>query len=188
MIIYRIHVSLLDIKPVIWRRVELSSQTTLKQFHRILQITMGWEDHHLHEFRVGTKRYGIPDPDYDDPGDVIVESKVLLSEVLPLKGAEICYVYDFGDNWQHQIELEEIIPTQPEGEYPRVTNGARSCPPEDSGGISGYAKLLEILVNPTHEEHEDMRGWAGERFNAEVFSLKEINRRLRRNRSLSSRV
>ena len=188
MIIYRIRVSLLDIRPLIWRRFELSSQTTLKQFHRILQIVMGWGNYHLHEFRVGTKRYGIPDPDYDDPGDVIVESKILLSEVLPSAGAEISYVYDFGDNWRHLIELEEIVPAQPEGEYPRVIDGARSCPPEDSGGITGYAKLLEILIDPTHEEYEDMRGWAGEKFNAEVFSLKEINRRLRRNRSLSSRV
>ena len=59
MTIYRIHVSLLDIKPLIWRRVELSGQTTLKQFHRILQIVMGWENYHLHEFLVGTKRYGV---------------------------------------------------------------------------------------------------------------------------------
>ena len=188
MIIYRIRVSLLDIRPVIWRRFELSSQTTLKQFHRILQIVMGWGNYHLHEFRVGTKRYGVPDPDYDDPGDVIVESKILLSEILPSADAEISYVYDFGDNWRHLIELEEIVPAQPEGEYPRVLDGARSSPPEDSGGITGYANLLKILIDPTHEEYEDMRGWAGEKFNAEVFSLKEINRRLRRNRSLSSRV
>jgi len=188
MINYRIHVSLLDIKPLIWRRVELSSETTLKQFHRILQIVMGWENYHLHEFRVGTKRYGVPDPDYDDPGEVIVENKISLSKVLPKAGAEICYVYDFGDNWRHLIGLEEIVPAQAEVEYPLVIEGARSCPPEDSGGIGGYANLLEILIDPTHVEYEDMSVWAGERFNAEAFSLKEINRRLRRNRSLSSRV
>lgn len=188
MMVYRIRVSLLHIKPLIWRRFELSSQTTLKQFHRILQIVMGWENFHLHEFRVGTKRYGVPDPDYDDPGDVNVEAKITLSEVLPVPGAEICYVYDFGDNWQHLIELEEIVPGQPEGEYPRVIDGARGCPPEDSGGIHGYANLLEILIDPTHKEYEYMHMWAGEQFNAEVFSLKEINRRLRRNKSLSSRV
>src|SRR5258708_35827642 len=85
MVIYRVHVSLLGIEPLIWRRVELSSQTTLKQFHRILQIVMGWEDHHLHEFRVGTTRYRIPAPDYDDPGDVISESTVLHSDALPLQ-------------------------------------------------------------------------------------------------------
>jgi hypothetical protein len=188
MIVYHIRVSLLDIKPLIWRHVELSSQTTLKQFHRILQIVMGWENYHLHEFLVGTKRYGIPDPDYDDPGDVIVESKIVLSEVLPLAGAEISYVYDFGDNWRHLIELEEIVPAQPDGDYPRVIDGARNFPPEDSGGITGYANLLEIFIDPTHQEYEGMRGWAGEKFNAEAFSLKKINRRLRRNRSLSSRV
>ncbi len=117
-----------------------------------------------------------------------IESTIVLSEVLLLAGAEISYVYDFGDNWRHLIELEEIIPAQPEGEYPRVIDGVRSCPPEDSGGTTGYTNLLEILSDPTHEECEDMRGWEGEKFNADVFSLKEVNRRLRRNRSLGPRV
>jgi hypothetical protein len=83
MTIYRIHVSLLDINPPIWRRVEVSSQTTLKQFHRILQIVTGWENCHLHEYLVGGKRYGIQDQDFDEPDGVIVETKVQLSEVLP---------------------------------------------------------------------------------------------------------
>jgi hypothetical protein len=154
MVIYRIHVSLLDIKPLIWRRVELSSHTTLKQFHRILQIVMGWGNCHLHEFLVGTKRYGVPDPTYDDPGDVIVEGKILLCEVLPAPGAQIRYVYDFGDYWQHIVELEEILPDQPDHEYPCLIDGARSCPPEDCGGTTGYTDLLEVLIDPTHEEFE----------------------------------
>jgi Plasmid pRiA4b ORF-3-like protein len=149
----------LNIQPTIWRRVELSSHTTLKQFHRILQI--------------------------DQPGDVIGENKVLLSGILPRRGAQIRYTYDFGDNWQHAVNLEKIVPVQSEIEYPRVLDGARSCPPEDCGGHSGYANLLDILTDPEHEDYQHMRGWAGERFNAEVFSLKDINLRLRGNRSLS---
>jgi Plasmid pRiA4b ORF-3-like protein len=185
MTIYRIHVSLLNIQPTIWRRVELSSHTTLKQFHRILQIVMGWENYHLHEFLVDNQRYGVPDPEFDQPGDVIGENKVHLSGILPRRGTQIRYTYDFGDNWQHALNLEEIVPVQSEIEYPRVLDGARSCPPEDCGGNSGYANLLDILTDPEHEDYQHMRGWAGERFNAEVFSLKDINLRLRRNRSLS---
>ncbi len=69
---FRVHVSLREIEPPIWRRIELSGQTTLKQFHRILQIAMGWENNHLHEFIGDGRRYGSPDPAYDEPGDVTV--------------------------------------------------------------------------------------------------------------------
>ena len=187
MTIYRVRVSLLDIEPPIWRRIELSGQTTLRQFHRILQIVMGWENSHLHEFLVGLQRYGVPDPTYDEPGDVVPEGKVRLSEVLPTPGAQIRYQYDFGDCWQHAVELESVIEAVEGIEYPRLVDGARSCPPEDSGGVSGYVDLLDILTDPQHEEFEHMRAWAGDKFNAEVFSMKAINLRLRKNRSLASR-
>ena len=185
--IYRIHVSLLDIKPPIWRRIELSSQTTLRQLHRILQIAMGWENSHLHEFLVGRHRYGVADPTYDEPGDVIAEGKVRLSEVLSTPGAQIHYVYDFGDYWQHAVMLEEIEPARLDIEYPRVLDGARSCPPEDCGGTGGYADLLDILTDPNHEDFQHMREWAGEKFSAEVLSLRDINLRLHRNSSLAAK-
>jgi len=129
MVIFRVHVSLLNIEPLIWRRVELSSQTTLKQFHRILQIAMGWTNSHLHEFIVGRQRYGTPDLHYDGPGEVISEGKVPLSKVLPVPEARILYVYDFGDYWQHSVQLEAILAAQSGIDYPRVLDGARSCPP-----------------------------------------------------------
>jgi hypothetical protein len=182
--IFRVQVSLIGIEPPIWRGVELSSQTTLKQFHRILQIAMGWTNSHLHEFIVGGQRYGAPDMNYDEPGEVIAEGKVHLSEVLPVPEARILYVYDFGDYWQHSVHLEAILSAQPEIDYPRVWGGARSCPPEDCGGTTGYADLVNILLDPTHEDFQQMREWAGEEFNAEVFRLEKINARLRRNRSL----
>jgi hypothetical protein len=187
MAIYRIHIALLDIKPPIWRCVELSSQTTLRQFHRILQIAMGWTNSHLHEFLVGRQRYGVPDPAYDGPGEVIVEGNVRLSEVLYTAGAEMCYIYDLGDYWQHSVKLEAIVPAAPGIEYPRVLDGARSSPPEDCGGTSGYANLLDVLIDPKHEDYQHLRGWAGERFNAEVFSLNDVNLSLRRNRSLTAK-
>ena len=79
------------------------------------------------------------------------------------------------------------MPAQSGTEYPRVLDGARSCPPEDCGGTSGYANLLDILTDPKHEDYQHMREWAGEGFNAEVFSLKDINQRLRLNRSLAAK-
>lgn len=182
--IYGIHVSLREIQPLIWRRIELSSKTTLKQFHRILQIAMGWEDYHLHEYIVDGRRYGTPDPTYDELGEVVRESGVRLEAVLPSEKSEILYVYDFGDYWQHVIRLETIFPSEPGIRYPRIVDGARSCPPEDCGGSGGYADLLEILLDPTHEEFEHMREWAGPRFNEEMFSLEAYNEELQRRRSL----
>jgi hypothetical protein len=185
--VYRIHVSLREIQPLIWRRIELSSKTTLKQFHRILQIAMGWEDYHLHEYIVGGRRYGTPDPSYDERGEVVRESGVQIAAVLPREKSEILYVYDFGDYWQHDIHVEAIFPPEPGIRYPRIVDGARSCPPEDCGGSGGYADLLEILLDPAHEEFEHMRQWAGLRFNAEVFSLKAANEGLQGRRSLAAK-
>jgi hypothetical protein len=183
--IYRVHVSLREIGPAIWRRIELSSQTTLKQLHRILQIAMGWEDSHLHEYIVNGQHYGTADPAYDGPGEILREAGVRLATVLPEPGVEILYVYDFGDHWQHDVRLEAAFPAESGMKYPRVLDGARSCPPEDCGGAGGYADLLEILLDPTHEEFEHMREWAGPRFNAEVFSVDASNERLQKNRSLA---
>ena len=184
--IYRVHVSLREIDPAVWRRIELSSQTTLKQFHRVLQICMGWENQHLHEYIAEGQRYGMPDPDYNDPGEVLRETGVRLATVLPEVGAQVLYLYDFGDYWQHDIRLEAVSPPMAGIAYPRLLDGARSCPPEDCGGTRGYADLLEILLDPTHEEFEQMRAWAGPRFNAEVFSAAAVNQRLQKRRSLSA--
>lgn len=181
--IYRVHVSLREIAPPVWRRIELSSQTTLHQFHRILQIAMGWENYHLHEYIIGGQRYGTPDPAYNDPGEVRREGGVRLATVFREPGAEIVYLYDFGDFWQHEIRLEAVLPPESGVAYPRLLEGARSCPPEDCGGTRGYAALLEILLDPTHREFEQMRTWVGPRFNAEVFSAAAVNQRLQKRRS-----
>ena len=185
--IYRVHVSLREIQPLIWRRIELSSATTLKQLHRILQIAMGWEDYHLHEYIVNGGRYGTPDPACDGPGEVIRESGVRLANLLPREGAEILYIYDFGDYWQHDVRLETVFPVEPSIRYPRIVDGGGSCPPEDCGGSGGYADLLEILLDPGHEEFEHMSEWVGPRFNAEVFSLDAANGELQRRRSLAAK-
>jgi hypothetical protein len=175
MTVYRLYIFLLDIAPPIWRRVELSSETSLAQLHKVLQAAMGWQDYHLHEFEIGGQRYGVPDTDYDLPGEVVKDSAIKLSSALPRKGASLLYSYDFGDNWAHSVVLEDIVPIEPDTKYPRIIDGARACPPEDSGGSSGYADLVEILAKPRHEEHRQMREWVGKTFDPEKFSAKAAN-------------
>ena len=175
MTVHRLYVFLLDIAPPIWRRVEVSSETLFAQLHKVLQAAMGWQDYHLHEFEIGGQRYGVPDPNYDQPGEVVKDSAIKLSRALSRKGASLLYSYDFGDNWVHSVVLEDILPMEPDTKYPRVVDGARACPPEDSGGSSGYADLVEILAKPRHKEHRQMREWAGKNFDPESFSAKAAN-------------
>ena len=171
----RLYVFLLDIVPPIWRRVELSSETSLAQLHKVLQAAMGWQDYHLHEFEIGGRRYRVPDTDYDLSGEVVKDSTVKLSKALARKDDSLLYTYDFGGNWAHSVVLEDIVPIEPDTKYPRVIEGARACPPENSGGPYGYADLVEILAKPRHKEHHQMREWVGNSFNPEKFSAKAAN-------------
>lgn len=72
------------------------------------------------------------------------------------------YVYDFGDNWEHNIIVRGVgyqstVLSLRNGSY--CSSGAMACPPEDIGGIHVYNELVEyvlhkkpITVNPDIEE------------------------------------
>ncbi len=89
------------------------------------------------------------------------------------------YLYDFGDNWRHDLLLESILLPEPTAKYPRCTAGARQTPPEDVGGAPGYQEYLEVLADPQHDEHEEMLQWRGP-FDPEAFSSDDISERLRK--------
>jgi Plasmid pRiA4b ORF-3-like protein len=135
-------------------------------------------DSHLHEFRVGQENYGDPMPDADWHPDHN-EHRTKLAQVLAKPKAQMTYVYDFGDSWEHRIELEQILPLEVGKTYPVCIAGKRNCPPENCGGLWGYQNMLEILKDPEHEEYENTLTWLGGQFDAEHFDLKRINDRLR---------
>ncbi len=178
--IYQIKVTLRDIHPLIWRRIQVRSDITFAKLHRILQCVMGWEDAHLHEFVIGRRVYGVADPDDDlHEREVIDESRERLRDVVPRVGTPFEYLYDFGDNWRHDLLLEAIVVPDPGAQYPRCLAGERSAPPEDVGGSSGYEDYLEAMADPGHEEHENMLQWRGP-FDTESFSLAAVNQQLQR--------
>src|SRR5579871_6878546 len=107
--IYQLHISLDDIHPPIWRRVLVPASTSLPKLHAIFQRAMGWQGYHLHAFRVGEVRYGVPDPDFPDAG-ILSEKRVRLSDIAPEVHSRFSYEYDFGDNWQHTVIVEKILP------------------------------------------------------------------------------
>lgn len=173
--IYQLKVTLKWSNPPIWRTLQVRGDTKLSGLHHILQVAMDWQDEHLHAFRIGNETYGIPDPEF--PNDTLNESRVRLDKVAD-KGGKFLYEYDFGDSWAHEIKVEKILPPEPGLKYPRCIDGARACPPEDSGGVPGYERMLEIIANPKDEEYEDILEWLGDDFDPEAFDLKMVNREL----------
>ena len=179
-VLYQLKVTLQEIHPPVWRLIQMWEDATLAQLHRTLQIVMGWEDYHLHEFSIGRRIYSVPDPDDDlYEREVIDESRVRLKEVLPRVGTRFQYLYDFGDSWRHDLRLEAIVLPDPEASYPRCLAGERRAPPEDVGGSSGYEDYLEALADPGHEEHENVLQWRGP-FDPEAFSLTAVNQQLQK--------
>ncbi len=171
--VYRLKVTLHRTKPPIWRRFLVPGDIRLKRFHDALQAVMGWTDSHLHQFEARGILYGTSDREFGLQR--VSEGKTTLDQVLRRPKDRMGYEYDFGDSWEHDIVLEEILPPQPEGCYPVILSGKRACPPEDVGGIPGYSHLLEVLAKPRHPEHREMLEWVGGAFDPERFDAREAN-------------
>ncbi|NOT32742.1 MAG: plasmid pRiA4b ORF-3 family protein [Candidatus Eisenbacteria bacterium] len=173
--ICELKVTLRDIDPPIWRRIRVRSSVTLAELHDTLQRAMGWSDSHLHQFVANGRRFGRVDPEFPK---VENENKVSIGELLSEPGDRLEYEYDFGDCWRHEVVLEQVLGSERDAFYPRLTDGARACPPEDCGGAAGYEHLLTALAHPMHPEHRELTEWVGGAFDAEAFDLVERNRAL----------
>lgn len=177
--IFQLKITLRAIAPPIWRRVQVPADIALPRLHRVFQVVMGWTDSHLHEFTIAGRRYGQPDPEFEDH-DVLPERNVRLGDVVLRPNTRFSYLYDFGDSWEHEVRVEKILPPESGVHYPRCVDGARACPPEDCGGFPGYEEFLAAIRDPKHPEHAEMLEWAGGRFDPEALDLDTVNRRLRR--------
>jgi hypothetical protein len=161
----RLRVTLLGVEPAVFRVIDVPSVSTLPELHELLQAAMGWTDSHLHQFVTGESRYGVPDLEVmEDERD---EAGVLLSD-LP---ARFTYLYDFGDGWDHTVEV-----IGPGADQPGCRYGEGMCPPEDVGGVSGYAELLAVLADPAHDDHRRMREWAGELVDFDLAATDQLVR------------
>ena len=104
----------------------------------------GCDDHGALVFETERGEYGRPDPELGHRN----AATVTLKAVAPRAGARLRYLYDFGDDWEHDLVVEAVGRADPDASYPRCTGGRRAGPPEDCGGIWGYGDLLEILACP----------------------------------------
>ena len=178
--IYQFKITLKGSKPPIWRRIQVPETYSFWDLHVAIQDVMGWDDYHLHEFEMIDPTtdveviFGIPNKDEFFFREVLPGWKQKIAEYFTTVNPSALYTYDFGDDWVHNIKLEKILPRNKNIEYPVCIKGKRACPPEDCGGIWGYEALLETILDPKHEEYEEMLEWVGEEFDPEHFDLKEV--------------
>jgi hypothetical protein len=158
-----VRIELLDTDPLIWRQVEVPTSITLKVLHDIIQITMGWLDYHLWEFKIAKQRFGPPmeaDPWGTDPP--MEATKVRLRDMLNPRKTRIDYLYDFGDSWEHRLTVTDFRQGEPGVSYPRYIGGEWAAPPEDCGGIQGFYDKLDVMADPEHPEHAEIMEWLGD--------------------------
>jgi hypothetical protein len=180
--ILSLKITLNDTIPVIWRRVLVANTVKFFDLHHIIQISMGWKNSHLFEFRVGDYKIGYIDRNeaFEDIADA---GEVALDVLLTKEGLTFTYLYDFGDSWRHTLEIEKIIADKPGNNYPECTGGQLACPPEDSGGIPGFYENLKILKDRKHPEYADVKRWVGRGYDPEKFDIKRVNTELPRFRN-----
>lgn len=172
--IYELKITLLGTKPVVYRTLQIEASRTMYELHIAIQIAFGWEDYHLHLFNVGEMNIGMSEFDEFDDDDTIEEKTVRLFQLKLEKKDQFIYLYDFGDNWEHQITITKII--EPKNTfYPKCIRGGRNSPPEDCGGIYGFEEFKEIMGDRKHPEFKNMKTWYGGMYDEEYFSIQEVN-------------
>ena len=166
---YVLRIELRNLKPAIWREVWVDPAITLRQLHYTIQAAMGWECAHLHGFAIPAsgragRYWGVPPQRRFEPGEAQDDmgfgdqskddARAKVAQVLKAPRDKLLYLYDYGDDWEHLVTLKKII-TTPEP-LPLLAAAAETCPPEDCGGVHGFANLADVLADPRHPEHAEM--------------------------------
>lgn len=170
--LYDLRIAFRHIEPAIWRRVVVWSATPLESLHLIIQEMFGWQNYHLYRFEIRGVEYEPAHPE----STAQCSTEISLREIGLRAGESFTYVYDFGDEWELDIRVLGTPAIYHEKTYPYCVEGARSGPPEDSGGPHRYGELLKILTQPSHPEFETMTDWIEPGFDPEVFDLRATNR------------
>lgn len=178
-LVHQFLIALSGTDPLVWRCIQVPEKYSFWDLHVAIQDAMGWLDSHLYEFRLLDRSekqvvsIGIPTDDDPEDRPVIPGWTVRVSRYFERRAwhaPPALYAYDFGDDWEHFLVHEGMEPAEPSLTYPRCVSGARRCPPEDCGGVHGYAEFLQTIANPDHPEHESMLQWAGGTYEPDAFA------------------
>jgi len=178
--VFQFKITLKDIKPPIWRRIQVPESYTFWDLHVAIQDAMGWTDSHLHHFEMRNPLTGMKEeigiPDEEDMMDIKIRAgwERNIADYFTNDNNRAHYIYDYGDNWEHAIKLDKILDREEGIHYPICIGGARACPPEDCGGVGGYEDFLKAIMDPNHEEYDEMLEWAGGDFDPEYFNPDDV--------------
>lgn len=196
---YTLRITLRDLKPAIWRKVDVPSNISLRHLGDLILYLMGWGGGHLNQFSKENVCY-LPyyqrepsgEADFDWNCENVNQEDYTIADLLSEKGRSVVFEYDFGDGWEHEVRLSSVG-EYADGEAREIVfiGGKRRCPPEDCGGVWGYEGLLDILSRRKAGERlsdEDLESmeWAGwdEDYDPEVLDsdycrevVKRFNRR-----------
>ena len=139
-VVYQLKIHLVGISPHIYQRVLVRGDTSLAELHHVFQVAVGWENGHLHHFKLWGKRYGIP-----YAGGIYFADDarwVHLGDFLWRANDKFTYTYDFGDYWHHQVRVERVLPPPALSAHPVCVSGRRACPPEEVGSPLGYTQWI----------------------------------------------
>lgn len=167
------------------RKLVVPADITFVQLHKILQAAFDWQNYHLYDFclfeHVGQNQPNLElvmneeDLAYRDSNARLMED-IQLSEYLP-QYKHLIYHYDFGDDWHHYIEVTNVIDNSSESR-PVLIAGEGNAPPEDVGGIGGYAEFLRIISDPADENHSYLSEWGDDQGYCD-FDFDQISRHVK---------
>ena len=170
-----LRIELEHIEPMIWRRVAVPASINLKALHQVIQAAMGWMDYHLWAFTADERQYSILIPDDPDWNERIANAATTkLAAILAGSVTEFGYVYDFGDNWEHRIVVENIKRAEPGALYPQFLGGERRCPPEDCGSVPGYYEFLDNIASKQSKKRKAALDWYGRPYDPDNIDAKQI--------------
>jgi len=173
--IAKLRVELEGIQPLIWRRVAVPTSMKLNALHKVVQTAMGWLDRHLWMLTAGDRNYGIFIPGDDDWNARINDAETTtLAMILSGGLKEFGYVYDFGDNWEHRIIVENVKPAEQQTSYSEFLGGERRCPPEDCGGIPGYYDFLDKITAKQGKKRKTALDWYGGPYDPDGIDEQQI--------------
>lgn len=178
--VFQFKVTLKGVKPAVWRRFLVPESYTFWDLHVAIQDVFGWDDYHLHEFELMNPEsgeiaaIGIPEGMGLFEREILAGWKQRISAWFSKDYRSALYTYDFGDEWEHLVKLEKILPREAKKKYPVCVDGKRACPPEDCGGVWGYRDFLKVLKDPDNEAYEDMLNWVGGKFDPEHFDPQKV--------------
>ena len=171
--VLQMRVTLADVDgPPVWRQVVIPAGYALDRVHNVIQAAMGWQNSHLHMFRIAGRDYGPAHPEIEL--EMLDEKQFRIGDLMKT-GDLAGYEYDFGDGWEHELAVEASVAADAGTVYPACTGGEGACPPEDCGGPGGFAELKDLLAGPPSRERKEMRAWAGEDYDPAHFDLAAAN-------------